>query len=167
MMAELWELVDINKRKTGRVIERGSNVLIPEGMYHMVVEIWTKDSNGKILLTQRHPNKHFGLLWEASGGAMVAGEESIDAAQRELKEETGIYMDKEHLQYLGCVIGSNWIMESYVCVLGEAEPKLQLQAEEVVDYKFVTVEELEAWKDHMVDGPWKRFCQYKELIMKA
>ena len=89
MMAELWELVDINKKKTGKILVRESDMLIPEGMYHMVVEIWTKDSNGKILLTQRHPNKHFGLLWEASGGAMVAGEESIEAAQRELKEETG------------------------------------------------------------------------------
>ena len=166
-MAELWELVDINKRKTGRVIERGSNVLIPEGMYHMVVEIWTKDSKGKILLTQRHPNKHFGLLWEASGGAIIAGEESRDAAQRELKEETGIDVEKEQLQYLGCSIGSNCMMESYLCVLDEAEPKLQLQAEEVVDYQFVTAEELVAWKIHMVEGAWKRFCRYIEQIMKA
>ena len=63
-MDELWELVDIDGNKTGIVIERGTNILIPQGMYHIAVDIRTKSKDGKILLTQRHPNKEWGLKWE-------------------------------------------------------------------------------------------------------
>lgn len=67
-MAEIWELVDINKNKTGVIHERGKEDSIPQGMYHLVVEIWTKNSKGQIVLTQRHQNKTYGLMWECSGG---------------------------------------------------------------------------------------------------
>ena len=49
-MRELWELVDINENKTGIMIERGTNTPIPQEMYHVAVDIWTKSKDGKILL---------------------------------------------------------------------------------------------------------------------
>ena len=47
-MAEKWELVDINKNKTGLIHERGKEKSIPEGMYHVVVDVWTKNSKDEI-----------------------------------------------------------------------------------------------------------------------
>lgn len=53
-MAELWELVDINKQKTGVVHERGKEkevgIPIPTGMYHMVVDVWVKNQKGEMYL---------------------------------------------------------------------------------------------------------------------
>lgn len=59
VMAEKWELVDRKKNKTGVIHERGKEDFIPKGMYHLVVEVWTKNSKGEILLTQRHPSRNY------------------------------------------------------------------------------------------------------------
>lgn len=45
-MAEFWELVDINKKKTGIIHERKKGNLVPAGMYHLSVDIWVKNSKG-------------------------------------------------------------------------------------------------------------------------
>ena len=37
-MGEIWELVDIYEKKTGVLIERGTNTPIPDGMYHTAVD---------------------------------------------------------------------------------------------------------------------------------
>lgn len=47
--------------------------------------------DGKFLITQRVMTKAWAPgWWEVSGGAAQAGEESIDAVRREVREETGI-----------------------------------------------------------------------------
>ena len=71
-MSEKWDLVDINKNKTGITHKRNSKLPIPKDMYHLAVEIWIIKPNGEMLLTQRHPNKNYGLMWEATGGAVLA-----------------------------------------------------------------------------------------------
>ncbi len=49
-----------------------------------------------------------------------------------------------------------------VCVCGNI--LLKLQAEEVVDAMWVSADEMEKYKDIIVDGVWKRYCQFKEKI---
>ena len=165
-MDELWELVDIDGNKTGIVIERGTNILIPQGMYHIAVDIWTKSKDGKILITQRHPNKEWGLKWECSGGAILKGERSIDGARRELQEEIGITISKEKLPYLGKTIMSEYqcIMYTYLVVLTD-EVELKLQPEEVVNAKWVSALELENMKEEVVKSVWDRYLQFKDKII--
>ncbi|MBR7161339.1 MAG: NUDIX domain-containing protein [Clostridia bacterium] len=127
-MAEIWELVDEQKRKTGILHERAYSEQIPKGFYHIVVEIWTKTRDGELLLTQRHPQKPMGLLWECTMGSVVVGEESREGAARELAEETGIYAREEDLIYLGDTFHSNWIVDSYL-YLPEEKPALRLFTE--------------------------------------
>ena len=164
-MDELWELVDIDGNKTGIVIERGTNILIPQGMYHIAVDIWTKSKDGKILLTQRHPNKEWGLKWECSGGAVIKGESGIDGARRELQEETGIKVSEEELIYLGKSImaGHQCIMYTYLVQLTD-DVKLNLQPEEVVDAKWVEISELENMKEDIVKSVWDRYLQFKDKL---
>lgn len=165
-MGELWELVDIDEKKTGTIIERNSNTPIPRGMFNRAVDIWTKSRDGKILLTQRHPNKFWGGYWECSGGAIIKGENHLMAAQRELYEETGIKLSKESFEYLGKTILEEYqcIMYTYVVRLAD-DVNLNLQAEEVVDAKWVEVDELENIKDDIVKNVWDRYLKYKEQII--
>ena len=165
-MGEVWELVDIDENKTGIMIERGTNTIIPQGMYHTAVDIWTKSKDGKILLTQRHPNKEWGLKWECSGGAILKGERSIDGARRELQEEIGITISKEKLTYLGKTIMSEYqcIMYTYLVVLTD-EVELKLQPEEVVNAKWVSALELENMKEEVVKSVWDRYLQFKDKII--
>lgn len=164
-MREMWELVDINGNKTGVKIERGTNTPIPQGMYHVAVDIWTRSKDGKILLTQRHPNKEWGLKWECSGGAIAAGESPLDSARRELEEETGIQVSEEKLTYLGKTIMSEYqcIMYTYLVVL-TVDVDLKLQPEEVVDAKWVGTLELENMKEEIVESVWDRYLQFKNQI---
>ena len=165
-MNEVWELVDINENKTGVMIERGTNTPIPQGMYHTAVDVWTKSKDGKILLTQRHPNKAWGLKWECSGGAMVAGESPVDSAKRELEEETGITVSEEKVVYLGKTIMENYqcIMYTYIVFLSD-DVELKLQPEEVVDAKWVDFVELENMKAEIVESLWDRYLQFRTKIV--
>lgn len=99
---ELWDLYDKNRNLIGKTHTRGETM--ERGLHHLVVEIWTINSKGEVLLTQRHPSKNHGLLWECTRGAVTAGESSLDGAVRELKEETGLIAKKENL----ILIGSNF-----------------------------------------------------------
>lgn len=166
-MREVWELVDINENKTGVMIERGTSIPIPQGMYHMAVDIWVKGKDGKILLTQRHPNKPWGLKWECSGGSIVKGESHMEGAIRELQEETGIKITEEKLLYLGKTVMEEYqcIMYTYLVCLTD-DVALNLQAEEVVDAKWLEISELENMREDIVGSVWDRYLQFKEKIIR-
>ena len=88
---EPWDVFDADRNPTGRIMRRGDP--IPTGDYHTVVYIWLKDAAGRFLLTRRAPNKGYGNLWECTGGSVVAGEDSLTGAVREVREETGLALD--------------------------------------------------------------------------
>ena len=111
-MSEKWTNVDIDENEVGLTWERDSHLKIPDGLFHVAVSIWIKDQNGNILLTQRHPNKPWGLKWECSGGSVLAGESVIEGAQRELREETGIKLPEDKLKYLG-----KTVMQDVHCIM--------------------------------------------------
>lgn len=92
-MGELWDIYDINRKPTGRTVERGKPM--KQGEYHIVVNVWIRNSKGEWLISRRTPNKHFPLLWEPTGGLAVSGESSFDAAIRETREELGVELDPE------------------------------------------------------------------------
>lgn len=88
-MPELWDLYDIDRRPLNRTIQRGE--ALPEGTYHLAVGIAVFNTKGDILLTQRAQVKsQYPGCWEMPGGCAQAGETSLEAACRELREETGI-----------------------------------------------------------------------------
>ncbi len=163
-MSEIWELVDERKQKTGILHERIRSDQIPHGLYHIVVEIWTKTPDGKILLTQRSPEKPMGLLWECTMGSILAGEESRDGAVRELAEETGISAKKEDLIFLGDCFYDNWIVDSYLYLPKEV-PALSLQPEEVCDARFVPLAEVENYEGLLTSKVWEHFCKYRYKIV--
>lgn len=86
---ELWDIYDINRNKTGRLVERGRPMTQDE--YHIVVHVWKRNSRGEWLISKRSPDKeHYPNMWECTGGSAVVGEDSRDAAIRETEEELGI-----------------------------------------------------------------------------
>lgn len=88
---ELWDVYDENRNLTGRLQRRGD--MLEGGAYHLVVHVWTRNSKGEFLLTKRSPNKGFPLMWESTGGSALAGDDSLTAAVREVREETGVELD--------------------------------------------------------------------------
>ena len=85
---ELWDLYDSQRNPLNKTHERGQP--FAEGEFYVCAEIWVKNSEGKFLITKRHPDKKAGNLWEFSGGGTLAGETTKKSTVRELEEETGI-----------------------------------------------------------------------------
>ena len=88
---ELWDVMDENRHPTGRTHPRG--VPLPAGDYHLVVLVLLQNDNGEFLITRRAPNKGYPNMWEFTGGSALAGDDSLHAALREAREETGIALD--------------------------------------------------------------------------
>lgn len=88
---ELWDVYDAQRNLTGRFHTRGK--YLAEGDYHLVVHIWMQNQEGKFLITKRSPNKGYPNTWETTGGSALAGDDSLTAALREVREETGLSLD--------------------------------------------------------------------------
>lgn len=166
-MAELWDLYDLHRDLTGETWKRGTREPIPKGRYHIIVSVWTVTPSGKILITQRHPSKSFGGLWENTGGAVIAGETSEQAAVRELKEETGIDPGNQKLIFLGDVWHAGYVVDAYLYKADIELSELELQADEVTDAKLVSATDIENLhkEGKMVPSVFRTFCCYRKDIM--
>lgn len=162
---EHWDLYDRDKVLTGKTMERGSDLL--EGHYHLVVGIWSVTDDGRILITQRHPDKDCGLMWECSGGGVLAGESSLEGAIRELGEEVGIKAEAEELTFLGTILTERFFVDSYLYRGDIRLEDLTLQAKEVIDAKLVTLEEFEEMHKEglIVEAMVEEFKAYQAQIL--
>lgn len=140
-MAELWDLYNEKKEPLNELHERGKPV--PDGKYHIVVDILSVNCIGKILLTQRHPDKSHGGLWEFTGGSAVAGEKPLEAAVRELKEETGLSAKPCELEYCGEIVRRGAIHIFYLYRGDFDAGDIALQENETVDFRIYTPKEVD------------------------
>ena len=110
-MEEWNDIYDCSRRKTGRLHLRGTPWR--PGEYGLTVCVWVYDGRGKLLLTRRAPEKSFAGTWENSGGAAKAGEDSLTAIQRELREETGIDAPLDRFELLDSERDRNTFYDFY------------------------------------------------------
>ena len=159
---ELWDLYDENRTLLGKTHVRG--VPLQEGEYHLVTDIWLVRQDGKVLITKRHPKKIWGNMWECTGGSALAGEESRHSAARELEEEVGVAVDPAELKLLNTIRIKDRFVDTYAVVRDLEVKDLTLQAEEVIDAKFVDFTELtQIWQDNNL-VPRERFLQYRDIL---
>lgn len=143
-MAEYWDLYDADRHKTKLIHNRAEP--IPSDFYHLVVSVWIRNSDGKYLLSQRNPDKEYPLLWECTGGSALAGENSLQAAIREVKEELGISLC-EKMGQLIYQIRRNQTQDFYDVWLFELNSEWHLsdcvlQETEVIDVKWASKEQI-------------------------
>ena len=100
---EIFDIVDENGNPTGQTIER--SLAHTNGTRHRTVHIWiARKVNGKwqVLLQKRALTKDSfpGRYDTSSAGHIQAGDEPLESAMRELKEELGIAAKPEQLQFV-------------------------------------------------------------------
>lgn len=138
-MIEFWDAYDETRNQLDHKLIRGNP--IPKGEYHLVVNIFIITENGDILVTQRHPDKPFALLWECTGGSVTSGEDSVTGAIREVEEEIGLTLPAEKFKLVKSERRYNDFLDTYLVITNIDLTKLKLQDEEVIDAKLVSYEE--------------------------
>ena len=137
---ELNDVYDKDRRLTGKVHRRGTPW--KKGEYGLVVCVWVYDGKGKLLLTRRAPEKSFAGTWENSGGAAQAGETSLAAICRELREETGIVAAPEEFELLDTGRDRSAHYDFYSLRRSSADTEIVLQPGETDAAKWVTFEQV-------------------------
>ena len=101
--------------------------------------------NGKILFLFRSEEKEEGSCWCFPGGKIEPDETPLNAAIRELSEETGILIASEHVRFLGTLyarkFNNDYIYYLFQMILPEF-PMIQLNAEHT-EYRWVAAHEIE------------------------
>lgn len=95
---ELWDVYDRDRKKTGKVMERGTPS--EDEAYHLVVHVCLFNSKDEMLIQQRQPFKAgWPNMWDVTvGGSAITGDSSQNAAERELFEEIGYTIDLSNMR---------------------------------------------------------------------
>lgn len=100
MTEEYFDVLDENGNKTGKTKLRSE--VHRDGDWHKSVHIWILNEKGDVLLQRRCPTKDSNpnMLAASCAGHLEAGDDSLACAVRELKEELGLDVRPEELQYV-------------------------------------------------------------------
>lgn len=131
---EIWDAYDQYGFITGLTLNRDQN--IPQGLFHLVVDVILFHEDGDVLMMKRHPKKKaFPAYFEATaGGSALKGENAKQAILRELKEETGIV--PQCLTFLNREWFSerSYFVDHFIAKYNGAKDIITLQEGETVDY---------------------------------
>lgn len=137
---ELWDVYDSERRLTGRTHRRGDPM--PHGDYHLCVHVWIRTSRGEYLLTKRAPNKGFPNMWECTGGSALAGDDSLQAALREVREETGLALQPACGECLLQLAREDNFTDVWLFRCDVTPSQVQLQPGETCDVMLATEQQL-------------------------
>ena len=164
-MTELNDIYDADRNLTGRTHRRGTPWR--KGEYGLVVCVWVYDGRGNVLLTRRAPEKTAAGTWENSGGAALAGEDSLTAIVRELYEETGIQAQPQEFELLDTCTDRGTHYDHYCLLRDSAKVKVVLQPGETDGAQWATFDQVhEMIKSRQICKViGKQFLRHEPLLL--
>ena len=167
----MQEMIDVYTRErefTGLTIPR-EDAFLEEGQYMLYVLYLIEAPDGRFLITQRSPEKHWGAgWWEIGGGGVRAGETPRDALTREVAEETGLDVSDLALspafsyENVDLARGDNYLVDIYHIHLDFSLDDVRLLDGEAVDARLATWEEIGALNDQGIFLHYERLRQTLE-----
>jgi len=156
-MDELIDILTPEGKPTGEIALKSE--AHKKGLFHATVHIWLFTSDEKIILQKRALSKKvFPGLWDISvAGHIVAGENVLNSAIREVKEEIGLQLQQEDLIKIGTrihqVSHANGIQDNehhhvFIAELKTSIKGLIIQEEEVAAIKLFDLDILKNTKKH-------------------
>ncbi len=180
-MNEILDVLDENGEYTNAIASRKE--CLKRGLVHKAVVVFVVSSDNKKILLQKRSStkKMWPNLWDiTAGGHVLTGELGYQAVIRETKEEIGIDLEKESLEFIGVTtstVKTNDCIDShfneYYIVHKDIDiNEITLQKEEVQDIKWFEVDEVIARINNNYEGlTYKTGCfkyllKYFEMITK-
>lgn len=174
-MVEFFDVLDEEGKKTGRIKPREE--VHRDGDWHKSVHVWIVNDKGEVLLQKRSPNKDsHPNMWDiSSAGHLIAGDDSLSGALREIKEELGVEVLPEQLSLIGTrkkaskytqTFINNEFSDVYLLRWSRPLNQLQLQEEEVSEVKYVSLDEFRNMI-HSGDKTLLMHCEEFEMLFRA
>ena len=143
-MEEYWDVYDINRQKTGKIIKRGQRLNDDE--YHLFVQVWLINKEGLFLSQERSENISWPLMWCANGGNAKMGEDAYTCARREVLEELKIDInDLDGFMFDSSTYfedNQNYFCDSFVYVIDKDIKDIDYQKEEIKSLKYMNMKEI-------------------------
>ena len=159
MAAELCDIYNADRERTGKIFERNTAVNLSAGEYRLIVHICIFNAKGEMLIQQRQAFKsYFANFWDITvGGAVMAGETSAQAGERETFEELGIHISLKNKHPSVSLNFSEGFGEVYLIEKDDIVPeKLPLQYEEVNAVQWATQEQIFSMIDNGTFIPYNK-----------
>lgn len=147
---ELIDVIDENNNLTGKIEDK--DIVHEKGLWHREISVWIMNKNGEILLQKRamskkqHPGK-----WSIVAGHIQAGETPLQGAIRETKEEVGIDVLENELEYIICQKKqsqfpkvkqyNNYFNYVYFLLVDYKIEDYVIQIEELSEIRYITIED--------------------------
>ena len=170
---EFFDVLNEFGEYTNKVESR--DICHKEGLWHKAVVVFiVSTDNKKVLLQQRSATKKlWPSLWDiTAGGHVLTGEFGYHAAIRETKEEIGIDINSNELEFIGCTTSENisgdiinrHFNEYYIVHKDVSIKDIVLQDEEVSDIKWFAKEEVIDKIKNNYDGLTGKFGCWDYLL---
>lgn len=137
------EKVDVYNKNRIKLNYEKKREKLEKGEFSISAHVWILNNN-KLLIQKRAKNKkHFPNLWEQSGGGVIAGETSFEAAIREVAEELNLKCSSDEIFYIGSYTRIHDFVDIWLIKTNINLKDLQLQKGEVSEIKEVNFENFE------------------------
>lgn len=143
---EPCDVVDNFGNRTGRIVTRGTE--LDTGEYYLVVHVWIRDENDNFLIQRRAPHLVSDPgIWATTVGYVLAGEESIAGAIREVGEELGIRLSPAQLRRLDRHTMNDRVEDIWLAEVLRDQIGKPVLASEVAEWKWISSVELKRMAD--------------------
>lgn len=160
------ELVDVYDNKRQPLNEVQDRVIRVDGKFRNAVHVWIQNENGDFLIQKRsHNKKKFPDYWSIHGGAVDAGETPLQGIIRECKEEIGIDLTYDNLEFMFSFKRTHVFTDVYYAKMNIDLKDIVMQEEEVSDVKWVSQDELLSMIENHEVAP--NVSNYFEFFLKV
>lgn len=162
MTLEYWNAYLADGQLTTQKLIRGQ--AIPEGLYHLVVEVIVQHEDGSLLFMERHPEKasYPGYYEITAGGSALLGESAVQAIQRELLEETGILSEQFSLINEYVAHDDACLFKCFYTKTAFPKDSVVLQNKETSSYQWVSLTDIDPFitTENIVPHQLRRLQQW-------
>lgn len=136
------ELVDVYNGRHEPLGYQKKRKELDKGEYRLSAFIWIINDQDELLIQQRlSTTNKFPDMWGATAGGVRTGESSLEGIIREAKEELGITLTPDELEFIGSTRRDFDYVEVWICQKNIPLEEINIDKEEVQDVKWVSIDE--------------------------
>ena len=163
---EYLQVFNKDKKALDEKVLREDKYKLPDGKYFMIVLIFIMNSEGKFLMQKTSKSRNSCIA--TTGGHVSYGDTGLITVFKEAKEELGLDLDTNEIQYIDTLIFKNGIEEIYFVNKDIDINTLTIQKEEVDYVEWFTVDEIKELinKKEFREGNIDAFYKVLDYIQK-